>query len=174
MTPTCTGTLQGCKAAAGGAPGASLSPAVSPSGAQSPGQPRGLHEPQRHTAGVPGEPGQVSLAAGQVGRCQLLPEGGALTLRLAHAVVTRWALCHLVCPCGQVCTGSLEPRPQLSGRLELCPSLPNLRGARRNLCLGNPGGEVRPGAKAGAGETVWPSLRRDSTYVHTWTNCNRR
>lgn len=49
-------------------PGAPLSPAALPVGAQSPGQPCGLPEPQHPAAGVSGQSGQVPCAAGQVGR----------------------------------------------------------------------------------------------------------
>lgn len=81
-----------------GGAGAPLSSAALPTGAQSPGQPRGLHEPQRRAAGVPGEPRQVSGTAGQVGRCWLPLAGEVLTAGLAHMVVTPWVLCDLVCP----------------------------------------------------------------------------
>lgn len=61
---------------------APLSPAALPLGAQSPGQPRGLPEPQCPEAGVSGQSGQVPCAASQVGR-GWLPQGQ----RSAHLLV---------------------------------------------------------------------------------------
>lgn len=142
-TPEPDPTSWGPKAACERSPSAPLSSEASPVGTPGAGQPRGLHEPPRHAARVPGEPRQVPGAAGQVGGCLLV-------------WLTRWGLLGVsvtwsVHVCKSV-IGSV-PGPPPSGKLEPGPPLTSLRVSARTSVIRGSHGEAT-GKRLGLGQTL--------------------